>query len=135
MIRQLAHLCIHSKDLAKTEWFYCGVLGLKKKFTFEKDGEEFGFYIELGERTFIEVFQGEVAGEGNIRHMAIEVDDMEAVRTSLAEAGIEVGEKSFGADHAWQMWVKDPDGNAIEFHEYTAKAMQLTGGVCSVDWT
>ena len=34
MIKQLAHICIGAKDLAEAERFYCGLLGLKKAFSF-----------------------------------------------------------------------------------------------------
>ena len=32
---------------------------------------------------------------------------------------------SRGSDGAWQFWVRDPDGNRIEFMEYAPGALQL----------
>lgn len=48
MIKRLAHICIHTNDLAETQRFFCDALGLKKGFEFEKDGDLYGFYIKLG---------------------------------------------------------------------------------------
>jgi catechol 2,3-dioxygenase-like lactoylglutathione lyase family enzyme len=50
MITRLAHICIHTDNLTETERFYCEALSLEKGFTFEKDGDLFGFYIKLGEK-------------------------------------------------------------------------------------
>ena len=67
MIKQLAHVCIHSPDLTATEKFYIDTLGLEKGFTFEKAGVVIGFYVKLGASTFIEFFQGR-GGDKTLRH-------------------------------------------------------------------
>lgn len=134
MIKQLAHVCIHSADLEATARFYFEGLGLERGYEFYKDDELFGFYIKLGGGTFIEVFKGEPGGEGNIKHISIQVGDMDAVIARVKEHGYEIGEKSLGADNSWQAWVTDPDGVKIEFQEYTETSMQLVGGRCIVNW-
>lgn len=134
MIKQLAHACIYSTDLKKTGHFYTEALGLDLGFEFIKDGELFGYYINLGNNTFIEVFKGEPGIPGNINHLAIEVEDLDSVIEQVKAAGYEIGEKTLGADHAWQAWTEDPGGTRIEFHEYTAESLQRTGGSCIVDW-
>ena len=133
MITQLAHLCIHSNDLEATARFYFEGLGLEKGFEFIKDGELFGYYIQLGNNTYIEVFRGDPGGIGNINHLAIETDDIDAVIAQIKEHGYEVGEKVLGADDSWQAWTEDPNGVRIEFHEYTQTSFQLNGGTCVVD--
>ena len=134
MITQLAHLCIHSNDLDATARFYFEGLGLERGFEFIRDGELFGYYIQLGNNTFIEVFMGDPGGVGNINHLAIETDDLDAVIDRLKEHGYETGEKVLGADDSWQAWTEDPNGVRIEFHEYTPTSFQLSGGTCIVDW-
>ena len=134
MIKQLAHICIHTTDLEKTLGFYTEVLGLEKGFDFERKGACFGYYLKLGATTFIEVFPGEPGAVGNINHVAIEVEDMDGLIARLREHGVEVGEKTLGADHSWQVWITDPNGIRIEFHEYTDQSMQRVGGTCVVDW-
>jgi catechol 2,3-dioxygenase-like lactoylglutathione lyase family enzyme len=134
MIKQLAHICIHTSDLDATSRFYFEGLGLERGYEFIKNDELFGYYIRLGNNTFIEVFTGEPGAEGNIPHFAIEVEDIDAVINRLREYGYEAGDKSFGGDHAWQAWTTDPSGVRIEFHQYTENSLQLTGGTCMVDW-
>jgi catechol 2,3-dioxygenase-like lactoylglutathione lyase family enzyme len=134
MIKQLAHVCIHSKDLSETARFYQEGLGLERGFEFIKDDDLFGYYINLGENTFIEVFKGEPGVEGNIKHIAIQADDIDSIITRLRNHGYEIGDKSLGADHSWQAWTADPDGVKIEFHEYTNDSLQLKGGRCIADW-
>jgi len=134
MIRQIAHVCIHTTDLQKTHRFYTEVLGLKEAFRFERKGEIFGYYFAMGNRTFLEVFQGEPGGTGGIKHLAIEVDDMDGMIVRLRGHGVEIGEKKRGADRTWQVWLNDPNGVRIEFHEYTDESLQFRGGTCVANW-
>lgn len=134
MIKRLAHICIHTDDLAETRRFFCDVLGLEKGFEFEKEGCLFGFYIKLGGQTFIEVFKGRPADVGNIDHIAIETDDIDQVITTLRAHDFEATDKKLGGDNTWQSWTRDPNGVRIEFHQYTKDSLQFDGGVCQVDW-
>jgi catechol 2,3-dioxygenase-like lactoylglutathione lyase family enzyme len=135
MIKQLAHACIFSSDLVATEQFYCGKLGLKRTFDFIKDGELYGFYIELGNGTFLEVFAEPVEKRpARIRHLCFEVDDIDESIARLEEQGVAHTEKKRGGDHTWQTWIKDPDGIDIEFHQYTEQSSQQCGTDCPVDW-
>lgn len=130
MIKQLAHVCIHTTDLQKTHHFYTVVLGLKEAFRFVSKDEPFGYYFALGSNTFIEVFKGDPGGVGAIKHLAIEVEDMDDMIRRVRDHGVEIGEKKRGADRTWQVWVSDPNGVRIEFQEYTAESMQFKGGIC-----
>ncbi|PKD44477.1 VOC family protein [Rhodohalobacter barkolensis] len=134
MIKQLAHICVHTEDLKETERFYCEVLGLEKGFIFEKNNELFGYYIKLGNDSFIEVFKGKPGKIGNINHLAIETDDIDQIITTLRSNGFDATDKKLGCDHTWQTWAKDPNGVRIEFHQYTDESFQFKGGVCKVDW-
>ncbi|NQT93514.1 MAG: VOC family protein [Lentisphaerae bacterium] len=134
MIEQLAHICIHSSDLEKTRSFYQDALGLEPGFDFERQGEQFGYYIKVGNNTFIEVFKGDPGEVGNIQHVAIQVTDLDALVSRIRSHGYEVGDKTFGPDNSWQAWVTDPDGVRIEFHEYTEESNQIKGGTCRVNW-
>ena len=55
MIKTLAHVCLFSKDLNRSLDFYCGALGLRRHFDFIKDGELFGFYLQI-DRTILSKF-------------------------------------------------------------------------------
>jgi catechol 2,3-dioxygenase-like lactoylglutathione lyase family enzyme len=137
MIKALAHLCIHSKDLNRSLDFYCGALGLKRHFDFFKDGVLFGFYLQVAPGQFIEIFKADPAakiGGQRIHHFCLEVDDLDAMRDALIKHGAEVTQKKKGCDETWQFWCKDPDGVDLEFQQYTPKSSQFTKTNCIVDW-
>ncbi len=120
------------KDLAASEKFYCRMLGMEKRFRFLKKGEEIGFYADAGNATFIEFFQSESTTPGKeqlspFKHLCLQVDDIEKIRTQLEEYGVNLGEKKLGADGSFQAWTADPDGVPIELHEYTSESSQRTG--------
>ena len=136
MIKGLAHVCLAATDLAATERFYCRGLGLKKAFDFLRQGSIIGFYLEVGPGSYIEVFQRAEVNAGAaspIQHLCIEVDDIDAVGKRLAESGYPVTEKKLGADRSWQMWVTDPAGVRIEFHQYTPQSSQIIRQNCVLD--
>lgn len=136
MIKQLAHTCIITQDLKKTEEFYCEGLGLEKAFVFEKDGKPYGLYLKLGQNTFLEVFSGNQAKQrSNIIHLCFEVDDIDEMADRLKEKSIPLRtKKHLGADNTWQFWIRDPNEIDIEFHQYTEKSMQKIGGIFKVNW-
>ncbi|MCC5828155.1 MAG: VOC family protein [Phycisphaeraceae bacterium] len=135
MIKQLAHICINTHDLDRARWFYGEVLGMERKFDFIRDGALFGHYFSAGAGTFIEVFKGTPATEsGQIRHLCLEVEDIDQAHQRLCAAGVEVTGKKRGSDDSWQFWAKDPDGTPIEFQQYTATSRQIIGGQCIVNW-
>jgi lactoylglutathione lyase/glyoxylase I family protein len=139
MIKTLAHVCLLSRDLEKTLDFYCGTLGLRRKFDFLRNDKLIGFYLEVGPQNFIEVFADKSDPIANpqgarIMHFCLEVEDIDALRERLIAKGIEVTEKKKGCDESWQIWCKDPDGTSIEFHMYTPESSQITGANCIVTW-
>jgi len=137
MIKTLSHVCIFSRDLKRSRDFYCGALGLKPHFDFLKDGELFGFYLQIAPGHFIEVFKADPAVENRgqrIHHFCLEVDDLDALRDSLIKHGVEVTPKKLGCDQSWQCWCKDPDGTDVEFQQYTPESSQFTRKNCIVDW-
>lgn len=134
---KLAHVCISSTDLAASEHFYSEVLGLEKRFDFKKDDKLYGFYFALDDNTFIEVFiesQIEKSSVPAIKHICLEVADIDNAIEAIKKKNWPIGEKSQGCDNTWQVWFADPDGTAIELHQYTAKSSQQTGVDCIVDW-
>lgn len=137
-IKSLAHACVYSSDLARTEAFYCGALGLKVHFRFLKNGKPFGFYLRISDLQFIEVFYREPGASPSpappIGHICLETDDIPALRQALLAHGVNTTEPKLGADQSWQMWTSDPDGTPIEFHQYTERSCQYSRQDCLVDW-
>ena len=137
MIKTLAHVCLFSKDLNRSLDFYCGALGLRRHFDFFKDGELFGFYLQIDPHHFIEIFKAgpaETAGHQRIHHLCLEVDDLGALRDALIQRGVAVKPKKKGCDQTWQFWCQDPDGTDVEFQQYTAQSSQFTRAQCLVNW-
>ncbi len=137
MIKQLAHINIGAYDLAEAEHFYCGVLGMEKVFEFIKDGELYGFYAGAGNTTFVEVFieENEIGDQPSLlRHLCLEVDDLDATIAEIRDRGWSISDKSFGGDNSWQAWITDPSGVQIELMQYTPESSQFTGEPCEVDW-
>jgi catechol 2,3-dioxygenase-like lactoylglutathione lyase family enzyme len=142
MIRSLAHACFVVADLDRAVRFYCDGLGMKVAFDFKNEqGKRRGVYLSCGGRTFVEMFVGQPIpadpnAKNSYRHISLEVDNIESLRTTLAAVGAQLSERKMGGDNSWQAWTADPDGNAIELHEYTPESMQvkaieaLTKGTC-----
>ena len=136
-IRQLAHVCVFSHDLAATEAFYTQALGLSKTFDFTKAGQRVGFYLACGERTFIEVFlhsEAPFGKTGVVNHLCLEVADLPAAVAELKAMAIAVTEPKYGVDDTWQAWLKDPSGTPVELFQYTAKSAQFLRGDREIDW-
>lgn len=133
MIKGFAHVCLAATDLVAVESFYCQGLGFKKVFDFIRNGAVTGFYLEIASGVYIEVFVGgeiDRKSRSPVSHFCLETDDIDQVAMRLAENGYETTPKKLGADQSWQIWVTDPSGVRIEFHQYTAKSSQLTHENC-----
>ncbi|GJL93717.1 MAG: hypothetical protein DHS20C05_01220 [Hyphococcus sp.] len=133
---KLAHVCIETDDLDKTEAFY-NKLGLKKQFEFRNNDDELiGMYLAFSDNTFLEVIKVlKPREEGAVRHFAIEVDDIEETHTQLSKKGVDVSEKKLGVDKTWMITTRDPNNIFIEFHQYTNDSLQQNGGQCLIDYT
>lgn len=131
----LAHVCIESRDLEASEKFY-RVLGLKRQFDFRnKQNELVGYYLAFANGTFIEVIKNTKAGgEGIIRHIAIEVDNVDEAFEKLKAAGFAATDKEWAGDNNWMITCHDPNGVFIELQQYTNTSLQRVGGVCEVDY-
>ncbi|MCZ7648423.1 MAG: VOC family protein [Planctomycetota bacterium] len=133
MLKALAHVCLSSTQLEATERFFCSTLGMKKKFSFIKGGKVFGFYLQVSDENYIEVFaQEEIDTKAKlpIRHFCLEVSSIDEIIGKLKADGFEASEKKRGNDKSWQCWTTDPSGIRIEFQEYTRESSQKTGADC-----
>ncbi len=130
MFKQLAHVCIGATDLKETERFYVDLLGMEKAFDFFRGDQQIGFYLSLGQNTFIEVFveDGEPQFERPlIKHFCLEVEDLDDLIEALQSKGLEISAKKLGGDGAWQAWITDPSGVRIELMQYSEDSSQFSG--------
>jgi len=136
MFKRIAHVCLNVRNLQQSLDFYMR-LGLEPVFRFTRQGAPFGVYLKIADANFIEIFEEpklEAPVNTGIVHFCLETEDLKHLMASLRARGIDFTEKKLGCDHTWQIWLKDPDGNAFEVHQYTPKSMQFTGGTVEADW-
>lgn len=137
-VKQIAHVCIFAHDLDVTRDFYERVLGMSTQFNFTRDGEVFGFYLNAGGRSHVEVFHKDdtrFEESNQINHMCLEVDDLDAAIAHIEAEGVAlVRPKKKACDDTYQCWLADPNGVKIELFEYTDKSAQFAGGDRVADW-
>lgn len=133
MITGLTHAAVRVTDLDRSLEFYTKVLGIPEQFRLTRDdGTPWLVYLKLAEGQFIELFPGakgpHTPPEGaGVVHICLLVDDIQATYKELTGRGLVAHkEPILGADGSWQFWTADPDGNPIEFHQFTAESRQVT---------
>ena len=111
-IKHVAFTMYPVSDMARAVEFYRDKLGLTQA------GLNHDFWVEfdIGGSTF-GIGNFEQCGEpGSSQALAIEVADLEALRDTLAQRGVETSEPTNLAACTISM-VKDPDGNQIWLHQ------------------
>ena len=137
LIKQVAHVCIFAHDIEATEAFWTGVLGLPVAFRFTRNGAPYGFYLDAGGKTNVEVFQKPEASfsEANqINHICLEVNSLDEAVAAIRTKGVSITDKKLGVDDTWQAWTADPNGVKIELFEYTPRSAQFVGGDRVANW-
>jgi lactoylglutathione lyase/glyoxylase I family protein len=137
LIKQVAHVCIFAHDLGATEAFWTEVLGMKIAFRFTRNGAPYGFYLDAGGRTHIEVFEKpdtEFSDRNQINHICLEVHSLDEAVAAIRARGVEITDKKLAVDDTWQAWTADPNGVKIELFEYTEKSAQFIGGDRAANW-
>lgn len=124
-IRSLHHTSIMVSDATKSAQFYCGLLGLQPLFRPARAVK--GFWLKVGGAQ-VHLVEGqaesaplteerkalESRGLGN--HFALEVEDARAAGELLAHAGYPpLGDIVERPDGSRSVFVRDPDGNLVEF--------------------
>ena len=132
MVTRLAHISLQVADLSRSIAFYRDGLGFPIAMTFRKAGDLKGAYFAIGGSSFLEVFETEAPV--GITHYCLETDDIDAFIAEAGSKNIPCTPKVRGGCHTWQTWLRDPDGNAFEVHQYTDRSMQLQGGECEITW-
>ena len=127
MVRGLAHVCVGVGDVERALGFYRDKLGLAMAYDFHSEkGTRIGCCMHLGGGTFLEFFQSGVKPtEGPAHaHFCLLTDDIEATAAELRGRGVEVTATKRGSDRSYNIWTADPDGNRIEYQQYTAESKQ-----------
>jgi len=124
MIKGIGHLALTVEDMEKSLEFYCDVLGFEKAFEIHDDEDKpWIVYIKVAPPgQFIELFYGgsnkpkEVNNQIGFNHLCLEVNDIHEIANHIKSQGLQLDiEPKRGKDNNYQCWIKDPDGNRIEF--------------------
>jgi len=129
MIKGIGHAAFYVSDMDKSLNFYCKILGFSLAFEMKDDeGRPWINYLKIKEGQFIELFYGDpiqVKGQ-SYSHLCLVVDDINKIALRIKDCGIELDiEPKQGKDSNWQCWVRDPDGNRIEFMQMDEESPQM----------
>ncbi len=128
MITGIAHVAFSVKDMEKSLYYYCDILGFKKAFSLKNDkGEPWIEYIKVKPGQFIELFyrQPMTVEKQSYSHLCLEVDDIDEIAARLKANGVLDSEPRHGKDGNCQCWSKDPDANRIEFMQMGPESLQM----------
>ncbi len=126
-IREIDHVVIRVKDLARMKAFYMDVLGC----TIAREEPEIGLYQLRAGTSLIDLVPvtGKLGREGgaapepdrkhNMDHVCVRIEpfDADAIQQFLAKKGVTAGsvESRFGAEgRGPSIYVEDPEGNTVE---------------------
>ena len=133
MVKKIAHMALEISNLQKSLDFYIGALGLEYKFDGkDENGVIKMVYLKLCEGVFIEMFPSGIHKLDRrhyligFHHLCFEVEDINKAAAEMEAKGYTLKHPvTLGSDGSWQFWVDDPDGNPIEFMQYTENSLQV----------
>jgi len=120
LVGGIHHVSLLISDTVRSLSFYRGVLGLEQ--VIERPNLDFpGAWLAVGaqqihllELPSPEPVEGRPAHGGWDRHLALSIDDLEALIVRLDQAGIDYSLSRSGRK---ALFCRDPDGNALELIE------------------
>lgn len=133
-ISQIAHWALKVADLDRSLAFYRDTLGFAEMMRInQEDGQLMLVYLRVTDTQFVELFP---RGRGNaapdedttsMHHVCLQVQSIAETAAHLRKLGVELYRTpKLGLDGNNQCWIKDPDGNRIEFMEMLPGNMQET---------
>jgi catechol 2,3-dioxygenase-like lactoylglutathione lyase family enzyme len=126
-VLRLHHVSLGTPDLPRALEFYRDHLGGQLAHEFRNDdGELYGVFVHHGDGTFVELFHDGDAGEelsGRFRHLAFEVEDIEAAAARLRSMGYAPTVRRGRTDKVLQLFIDDPDGNRVELQQHDEQSV------------
>ena len=148
-VSSLAHIALHVTDMEESLRFYKECLGLHQIFELKNDNnKDWLIYLKICDYQFIELFYGakqkrvipwpvdgqeitpeqsEVIDHEICTHFCLQVKDIFEMAQRIKDFGYKIVliEPTKGKDNNYECFTQDPDGNLIEFMQYTEDALQL----------
>ncbi|PYE54795.1 VOC family protein [Deinococcus yavapaiensis] len=126
---KFSHVALNCANPRATADFYVSFFGFSLSRVFDLGEGKQLIFLRNGD-ALLELFQAEGVGEplqndgpaerGVLRHLAFQVDDVDATLTKLgSHAPVTLGPVDFDAFiPGWRtVWVRDPDGNIVEISQ------------------
>lgn len=138
LFKELNHVSITVTDVAKAREFYTGLLGLEEiprpAFNFPgiwySLGNGLSLHIILNDELVRPAVEREKI-EARYPHFALWTDDCDATAERINQLGLVCRDVFSGPTGLRQVFVKDPDGNMVEFigpsKKAGARVMEATG--------
>jgi lactoylglutathione lyase len=119
-ITGVAHIAVYAHDVDKTVAFYRDFLGFAEPFRLNRgSGALHLAFVKVNDRQFVEVFPEKAEKTDRLNHIALEVEDAEAMRAYLASRGVKVpGKVPVGRIGNANFNVTDPDSHTVEIVQY-----------------
>ena len=108
----IRHIAIFVENIAVSEAFYCGKLGYQVEWRPDADN----LYLTMDGQDNLALHKGKPAGETRLDHFGIilrKAEDVDAWHEHLKE--IAAKPPRTHRDGARSFYVKDPDGNGLQF--------------------
>jgi glyoxylase I family protein len=126
---KFAHVALNCRDIEVTQAFYLQHFGFRVARVLALEGNDKIVFLKRDD-VYLELFGSEVQvnrpfpdghhAQGIVRHIAFQVDSVDAVLTTMGEAAkITLGPLEFDAFiPGWKtVWLEDPDGTIVELSQ------------------
>jgi catechol 2,3-dioxygenase-like lactoylglutathione lyase family enzyme len=146
-ITKITHCSFRCNNFEKTLSFYRDILEIPLTFTLRnEDGSVWLSYLEVAPGEFIELFNEAYKGKNEWKpkghhHTCLLVDDIQETARALESKGVLLThgpvalqspfrvpyrvEGTRGQCNSWAFYIQDPEGNEIEFMQYTPESLQV----------
>ena len=108
----IRHIAIFVENIAVSEAFYCGKLGYQVEWRPDADN----LYLTMNGQDNLALHRGKPAGETRLDHFGIilkKAEDVDAWYEHLKEFAVKTPKTH--RDGARSFYMKDPDGNGLQF--------------------
>jgi catechol 2,3-dioxygenase-like lactoylglutathione lyase family enzyme len=118
-VKGVDFVTLASSDLAASEAFYAGVLGLERTIAYQRgDAPPMGIEFETGSLTLALLDSTALGIEfrPNNHPLALHVDDVAQARAALEARGVTFAADTLDSGVCHMASFSDPDGNALMLH-------------------
>jgi catechol 2,3-dioxygenase-like lactoylglutathione lyase family enzyme len=146
-VKRMTHCSFRCNNFEKTLAFYREILEIPLAFTLRnEDGSVWLAYLQIAPGEFIELFNETYAGKNEWapkghHHTCFLVEDIQEAAGTLESKGVLLTRGPVdmagpyripykldckrGQCNSWAFFVQDPEGNEIEFMQYTPESLQV----------